>query len=176
MRLDAICWKMIYHGTCNCFSCLYVEGLNLVLTCKTCSYFMRLVFDGLDLPKFGRWGVLRLILWKSCENVTITWLRGGHHGLMVLLILENSKKMGNFGMVCAIADRSGNCRQIRHKNGLNFERLCKRPKSESDYRCERGQKRAKKGSLATSITAPWLYYEKGRVEITGACRRSVFCS
>ena len=84
---------------------------------------------------------------KSCENMAITWLRGGHPSFVVLLILENSKKMGNFGMVCAIVERSGNCQQIRHKNGLNFERLCKRPKSESDYRCERGQKRAKKEAL-----------------------------
>ena len=45
---------------------------------------------------------------KSCENMAITWLRGGHHGLMVLLILENSKKIGNFGMVCIIAEKKWN--------------------------------------------------------------------
>ena len=99
---------MMYHCTCKCFSCVYVEGINLFLTCNIFSYFMILGFDGLELPKFKGCGVTSLILWKSCENMAITWLRGGHHGLMVLLILENSKKMGNFGMVCAIGERSGN--------------------------------------------------------------------
>ena len=60
---------------------------------------------------------MRFILWKSCEDMAITWLSGGHHDLTAFLILKNSKRMGNFGMECAIAKRSGNCEQTRHRNG-----------------------------------------------------------
>ena len=68
---------------------------------------------------------MKLVLWKSCEDIAIMWLSGGHHDIMALIILKNSKKIGKFGMECAIAERSGNYQQTHHKNEHNFEHPCK---------------------------------------------------
>ena len=44
--------------------------------------------------------------------MAITWFSNGHHDLMALLILKNSKEMANFGMECAISENSW---QTSHK-------------------------------------------------------------